>query len=75
MPLVVNQNIKPMTEQQKPLAPPTGWIVNGFNCYYRATAVGVAEQFTTPIIKNVNGYSYSIDELKKELIGHKDKEK
>ncbi len=66
-----------MTQENiKPSAPPYGWIVNGFNCYYRATAIGVAEQFeTTPIIKNLNGYFYTIDELKKELIGCKDKQK
>jgi hypothetical protein len=60
----------------KPTAPPHGYTVNGEHAYYRASALALALRSEgTPKITNINGFEYSIQELKNNIIGYEDSNK
>jgi len=58
-----------MSEATKPTAPPYGYTVDDYNCHYRATAIGYASRFENPIITNKNGHTYTLQELKDNVLG------
>ena len=62
--------------ETKPTPPAQGYTVNGEHAYYRASALALALRSEgTPLIENINGFEYSIQELKDNIIGYKDSDK
>ena len=62
--------------ETKPIAPPHDYTVNGKHAYYRASALALALRSEgTPKIENINGFEYSIQDLKDNIIGYKDSDK
>jgi len=60
----------------KPTPPAMGYTVKGERGLYRASALALALRSKgTPKIENINGFEYSIQELKDNIIGYKDSDK
>lgn len=62
-----------MFKNEKPKAPESGYKLENWNhCGYRATAIAYLQRENVNEVENMNGFFYSLSELKAETLGFKD---